>query len=83
MTVTIGLARFDYEGLLRTVTREDVAYPVLRRCSAFYRLPDQKPSMCVIIECERDEALALLQAAKQHCLAAVPDIEYGLERART
>jgi hypothetical protein len=34
---------------------------------------------CVIIECNRDEAIVLLEAAKQHCPEAVADIEYGLK----
>jgi hypothetical protein len=37
---------------------------------------------CVIIECSRDQALVLLDAAKQHCPEAVADIEYGLKLSR-
>ena len=33
----------------------------------------------MIIECESDEASALLDPAKQHCPEAVTDIDYGLK----
>jgi hypothetical protein len=84
MEVTIGLARADYEQLLHAVPAQSSAYCILHRYPALDRWADEKPfSMCVIVECKNsDEAIALLQAARQHCSRAIPDIIYALKAAR-
>jgi hypothetical protein len=83
MEVTIGFARAHYEKLLHDVPAETPAYTILHGSVELDRWADGKPfSMCVIIECNRDEATALLQAAKQHCPEAVADIEYGIKLSR-
>ena len=83
MIVTIGLARANYEQLLRNLGAESPAFTVLRRCPELYRWGRETPLFkCVIIECTRDEALVLLEAAKEHCAEAVADIEYGLKLSR-
>jgi hypothetical protein len=83
MNVTIGLARADYEQLLRTVLPEAPVYTVLHKCPELYRWGRETPLFkCVIIECNPDEAIMLLEAAKQHCPQAVLDIEYGLKLSR-
>ena len=80
MVVVIGLARADYEQLLHKVPAESPAFPVLHRCPELYRWGRDTPLFkCVIIECDRDEAIVLLEAAKQHCREAIADIEYGLK----
>jgi hypothetical protein len=80
MVVVIGLARADYEQLLRNLPAEAPAFAVLRRCPELYRWGRQEPLFkCVIIECDRDEAIVLLESAKQYCERAVADIEYGLQ----
>ena len=80
MVVTIGLAHADYEQLLRSVLPETPVYAVLHKCPELDRWSHEKPLFnCVIIECNPDEATLLLEAAKQHCPEAVPDIEYGLK----
>jgi hypothetical protein len=83
MEVTIGLARAHYEKLLHDVHNQARAYAVLHRSPQLGRWAGEKPfSMCVIIECENpDEAVALLQAAREHCPGAIPDILYGLKMA--
>ena len=83
MVVTIGLARADYEQLLHKVLPEASVYTVLHKCPELYRWSHEKPLFkCVIIECYLDEAILLLEAAKQHCPQALPDIEYGLKLSR-
>jgi hypothetical protein len=83
MVVVIGLARADYEQLLQSVPAEAPAFAVLRRCPELHRWGREEPLFkCVIIECDGDEALVLLEAAKQHCPRAVADIEYGLKLSR-
>jgi predicted NAD/FAD-binding protein len=83
MVVVIGLARADYEQLLQKVPMETPAFAVLRRCPELHRWGREEPLFkCVIIECNPDEALVLLEAAKQHCERAVADIEYGLKLSR-
>ena len=84
MEVTIGLARADYEKLLHDVPRESTAYSILHRSPELDRWADEKPfSLCVIVECKNpDEAIALLQAARQHCPRAIPDIIYALKLSR-
>jgi hypothetical protein len=83
MLVVIGLARADYEQLLRKVPADAPAFSVLRRCPELHRWGREEPLFkCVIIECNPDEATALLEAAKQHLPEAVPDIEYGLKLSR-
>ena len=80
MVVTIGLRRDNYEQLLHNLAPESPAFPVLRRCPELSRWRCETPLFkCVIIECDQDEAILLLEAAKQHCAEAVADIEYGLE----
>jgi hypothetical protein len=80
MKITIGLARADYEQLLQNILPEASAYTVLRKCPELARWSHESPLFkCVIIECSRDEAIVLLEAAKQHCAEAVADIEYGLK----
>jgi hypothetical protein len=80
--VTIGLARADYQKLLDDVPSQHPAYTVLRRCSDLDRWADEKPfSLCVLIECSQEEAMALYEAAQQYCPLALRDIEYGLEVA--
>jgi hypothetical protein len=83
MVVVIGLARADYEQLLQKIPMETPAFAVLRRCPELDRWGREEPLFkCVIIECNRAEALVLLEAAKQHCERAVADIEYGLKLSR-
>jgi predicted NAD/FAD-binding protein len=83
MLVIIGLARADYDQLLHNVPPEAPAFNVLRRCPELARWGREEPLFkCVIIECNPDEALVLLEAAKQHCERAVADIEYGLKLSR-
>ena len=84
MEVTIGLARADYEQLLHAIPRESPAYCILHRSPELDRWADEKPfSMCVIVECKNpDEARAFLQAARQHCYRAIPDIIYALKSAK-
>ena len=83
MHVIIGLARADYEGLLNNVPPEAPAFMVLRRCPELSRWGREGPLFkCVIIECNPDEATLLLEAAKQHCPEAVPNIEYGFKLSR-
>jgi hypothetical protein len=80
MLVIIGLARADYEQLLHNVPPEAPAFNVLRRCPELARWGREEPLFkCVIIECNSDEATLLLEAAKQHCPEAVPNIEYGFQ----
>jgi hypothetical protein len=80
MLVIIGLARADYEQLRNSVPTEAPAFPVLRRCPELYRWGREEPLFkCVIIECTREEANVLLEAAKEDCPQAVADIEYGLK----
>ena len=80
MVVVIGLARADYEQLLEKVPSEAPAFAVLRRCPELSRWGREEPLFkCVIIECTRDEAIVLLEAAKEDCPQAVADIEYGLK----
>jgi hypothetical protein len=83
MAVVIGLARADYEHLLQNVPAGGPAFAVLRRCPELQRWGREEPLFkCVIIECNRDEALVLLEAAQEHCARAVADIEYGLKLSR-
>jgi hypothetical protein len=83
MQVIIGLARADYEQLLHNVPTEAPAFNVLRRCPELARWGREEPLFkCVIIECNQDEAIVLLEAAKQHCAEAVADVEYGLKLSR-
>ena len=83
MQVIIGLARADYEELLHKVPPEAPAFTVLRRCPELSRWGREGPLFkCVIIECDPDEATLLLEAAKQHCPEAVPNIEYGFKLSR-
>ena len=81
MHVTIGLSRADYEKLLHDVPPEAPAYAILHRFPQLDRWADEKPfSMCVIIDCENpDEAIALLQTAREHCAGAIPEIMYALK----
>ena len=83
MEVTIGFARADYEKLLHAVPYGDSAYALLRRPQQLDRWAHQKPlSLCVIVECESPEqAITLLEAARQHCPGAVSDILYALKQA--
>jgi hypothetical protein len=80
MVVTIGLARANYEQLVRNLAPGFAAFNVLRRCPELYRWGQKTPLFkCVVIECNRDEAIVLLEAAKEHCPEAVADVEYGLK----
>ena len=82
MEVIIGLARSNYEKLLHDVSPQDSAYPVLHCYPELDRWADEKPfSMCVVIQCSREEALELYRAAKQCCPHILRDIEYGLNSA--
>ena len=79
MEVIIGLARSEDEKLLHDISPQHSAYTVLRRSPEIDRWADERPfSICVVIECSRQEALELYQAAKQHCPHILRDIEYGL-----
>ena len=83
MLVIIGLARTDYDQLLQNVAPEAPAFTVLRRCPELARWGREEPLFkCVIIECSPDEATLLLEAAKQNCPDAVPNIEYGFRLSR-
>ena len=80
MVVIIGLARANYEQLLHNLAPESPAFTVLRHCPELYRWGRETPLFkCVVIECSRDEAIVLLEAAIEHCPEAVADIEYGLK----
>jgi hypothetical protein len=80
MSVTIGLERHNYEQLLHNLASESAAYNALRRCPELYRWGRETPLFkCVIVECNGDEAMVLLEAANQHCPEAVADIKYGLK----
>ena len=82
MEVIIGLARSNYEKLLHDISPQDSAYTVLHRYPELDRWADEKPfSMCVVIQCSREEALELYRAAKQYCPHILRDIEYGLNSA--
>jgi hypothetical protein len=84
MLVIIGLARADYEQLLRNVPPEAPAFNVLGRCPELTRWGREGPLFkCVILECDLDETSVLLDAAKQHCPEAVADIEYGIKLSLT
>ena len=83
MLLIIGLECSDYEQLLHNVPPEAPAFNVLRRCPELVRWGREEPLFkCVIIECNPEEATRLLEAAKQHCPEAVPDIEYGFKLSR-
>ena len=83
MIVTIGLTSADYEQLLRNVLPEAAAYAVLHKCPELRQWSQTKPLFkCVIIQCDADEAMVLLEAANRHCPQAVADIEYGLKLSR-
>ena len=75
MQVTIGPSRAHYEKLLQDVPPQAAGYALIHRFPQLDRWADEKPfSMCVIIECETpEEAIALLQTAKEHCSGAVAD----------
>jgi hypothetical protein len=82
MKVSIGLARSDYDRLLHELSPQDPAYTVLRFYRELERWADERPfSMCVVVECTQKDAMALYEAAQQHCPAALRDIEYGLRAA--
>lgn len=83
MLVIIGIARTDYQQLLHNVPPQAPASNVLRRCPELYRWGREEPLFkCVILECNPCEATLVLEAAKQHCPEAVPDIEYGIKLSR-
>ena len=83
MLVTIGLARSNYEQLLNNLPPESPAFTVLSRCPELYRWGREAPLFkCVVIECNQDEAIVLLEAAKQYCKQAIDDIEYGIKLSR-
>ena len=77
MEITIGLTRADFERLLYRVPPEATGHTVLRRWAAGYGAENEKP-LYLIVDCEQDEATALLEAAIQYYPAAAPEIEYGL-----
>jgi hypothetical protein len=81
MNVTIGLSRAHYEKLLHDVQPGAPAYAILHRFPQLDRWADEKPfSLCVIVECEnQDEAIALLETAREHCPGAIPDVMYALK----
>ena len=82
MEILIGLARPNYERLLHKVPSQTALYDLLRRLPDRDRWSTDKPhSMCVVFECNREEAMTLLEAAKQHCPQALPEIEYGIKLA--
>ena len=84
MLVVIGLLRADYEQLLINVPPEAPAFTVLRRCPELHRRGREEPLFkCVVLECTPHEATLLLEAAKQQCPEAVPDIEYGVKLSQT
>ena len=81
MEVLIGLARTDFERLLQ-VSPDSPSYRIFQRYPELDRWASEKPfSLCVVIECTREEAMLLLKAAKQHCPSALRAIEYGLKLA--
>ena len=83
MSITIGLARDDFDWLLHTVDQRSRAFDVLKRSVDTKDWASGKPvSMCVVIECDRQEAKALLDLATHHRPKAVRDIQYGLRAAR-
>jgi hypothetical protein len=80
MLVIIGLARTDYDQLLQNVPPEAPAFTVLRRCPELAGWGREEPLFkCVIIECDLEEATVLLEAAKQHCPDAVPNMSTDLD----
>jgi hypothetical protein len=63
-----------YEELLQKTPKGSPAYHILRRTL----LSKEAPSTCVVIEGSREQALALLAAAKAYCRPAMPFIEKAL-----
>jgi hypothetical protein len=77
--VDITIKGFLYEELLQKTPAGSPAYDILRR-TLLYK---EAPSTCVVIEGSREQALALLAAAKAYCLPAVPAIEKALSSEKT
>ena len=81
MSITIGLARDDFDWLLHTAGQRSRAFAVLKRSLDTEDWVTGKPvSMCVVIECDKEEAKALFELAKYHRPQALRDIQYGLEQ---
>jgi hypothetical protein len=82
MTVTIGLARADFDWLLHVASRRSRGSTVLQRYADSESTADRQPSsMCVVIEFDQEEARALLELATHHRPQALRDITYGLKAA--
>jgi hypothetical protein len=82
MSVTIGLARPDFDWLLHTAGQRSQAFGVLKRSlDAEDWASGKAVSMCVVIECDQEEAMALLELATHHRPQALRDIQYGLTAA--
>ena len=82
MNVTIGLARDDFDWLLHTAGRRSRAFSVLQRSVQSEDWASGKPlSLCVVIECDQEEAKALLELATHHRPQALRDIQYGFTAA--
>jgi hypothetical protein len=82
VVLTIGLARADYEELMHKVDPHSRSHTILKSSEREWWETERSSSMCVLIECTRQEAIELLELAKQHCPQAVRDIEYGLKSSR-
>ena len=82
MTVTIGLARADFDWLLHVASPRSLVFTVLQRYADSVTSANREPSsMCVVIECDQEEAKALLELATHHRPQALRDIRYGLTAA--
>jgi hypothetical protein len=83
MRVTIGLARADFDWLLHVASPQSRVFTVLQRYAESESSVNREPSsMCVVIECDQEEAKALLDLATHHRPQAVRDIQYGLKAAQ-
>ena len=82
MTVTIGLARADFDWLLHVASRRSRVFTFLQRYEESDKSANRgRSSMCVVIECEQEEAKALLDLATHHRPQALRDIQYGIRAA--
>jgi hypothetical protein len=83
MQITIRISAATYEKLLDSIPQESTAYTILRRIvpsdannRANTGLTDDFNG--VVFRCTHEEVLPMLGAAKQHCPAAVKEIESAL-----
>ena len=81
-SVTIGLARADFDWLLHVASPRSLVFRLLQRYAESETSANrERPSMCVVIECDQEEAKALLELATHHRPQALRDIQYGIRAA--